>query len=671
MSWVEELERVYDICEGTHDGHEAPVIMFHILDKAHITISLNKDGTIPTTGFADTVSDSDAEIIVPITEESGAKSGTGSQPRPLFDEIKYLAGDCHKFFPNIQEAFFQNYISNLKKWAESDYCTEEVRAVYKYLSKGTLLQDLIDCNFINTDSNGNIPLKITKGKKGKLNVKSDIEKCKVHFRVGGKPLWKDEETQRCFIEYTQSLCTEKSLCYGSGKQQKPASKSIYAVGTAKLISADSRTFNENFTGRFKDSKEAFSLGYETSSKIHNSLKWLLNKSVRIGNICVIVWESALMFFPKILQSSNSVFDDEDDEYNKEVYEPRLCLKNQVKQSLFGHNLVYPEDSKIMIMVLESPQADDVKFQGRLSMTLYDEYLTSDFLDNVKYWHESISWCPASNDKSDSFSVYQIAKCAYGIETAASEKRYSKSPTPSEPEPYGIETDASEKSSKENKKSDKSKSTANDNKKMVLECKDIEQQQVIKRLLPCIIRRQRIPADLVSVLFERACSPMRFDLKSGNWNQIVRCACGLIRKQIIEEKGECTMAFDTECRTRDELFGSLLAVADAAEESTFDDNEKGKRFTNAKRYFNSFHLHPSRTWAKIFEALMPYYRKMNKATYEYIQDEIHSISSKISREDFANDSPLKPMFLHAYSCQFIKTELKIKQLNFKNDNYEEE
>lgn len=654
MSWVEELERVYDICEGKHDGVEAPVIMFHFLDKAHITISLNKNGTIPTTGFAETVSEvgTDAEIIVPITEESGAKSGSGSQPRPLFDEIQYLAGDCYNFFPNVQESFFQDYISNLKEWAESDYCTEEVRAVYKYLSKGTLLQDLIDCHFINTDSNGKIPLENKKGKKSKPDVKSkqlinnktSIEKCKVRFRVGGKPLWKDEETQRCFIEYTQSLCTEKSLCYGSGKQQKPASKSIYVKGTAKLISADPRTFNENFTGRFKGSKEAFSLGYETSSKIHNSLKWLLKKSVEIGNICIIVWESALKFFPEILESSSSFFGEND----VEVYDAGSYLKNQVKQSLFGHNLVYPEDSKIMIMVLESPQANEVKFQGRLSMTLYDEYLTSDFLDNVRYWHDSISWCPANNDKSDSFSVYQIAKCA-----------------------YGIETEASEKGTKENKKSDKSKSTVNANKKMVLECKDIEQQQVIKRLLPCIIRRQRIPADLVSVLFERACSPMRFDLKSGNWNQIVRCACGLIRKQIIEEKGECTMAFDTECRTRDELFGSLLAVADAAEESTFDNSEKGKRFTNAKRYFNSFQLHPSRTWTKIYEALIPYYRKMNKATYEYIQDEIHSISSKISREDFANDSPLKPMFLHAYSCQFIKTELKIKQLNFKNDNYEEE
>lgn len=652
MSWVEELERVYDICEGKHDGHEAPVIMFHLIDKAHITISLNKDGTIPTTGFADIVSESDDEIIVPITEESGAKSGSGSQPRPLFDEIQYLAGDCYNFFPNVQKSFFDGYISNLKKWAESDYCTGEVRAVYNYLSEGRLLQDLIDCNFINTDSSGKIPLNIKKGKKDKPDVKSkqlinnktSIEKCKVRFRVGGKPLWKDEETQRCFIKYTQSLCTEKSLCYGSGKQQRPASKSIYAVGTAKLISADHRTFNENFTGRFEGSKEAFSLGYETSSKIHNSLKWLLNKSVKIGNICVIVWESALKFFPKILESSSSFFGEDDEA----VYDAGSYLKNQVQKSLFGHTLVYPEDSKIMIMVLESPQTKDRTFKGRLSMTLYDEYLTSDFLDNVRYWHDSISWCSKNNDKSDSFSVYQIAKCA-----------------------YGIESEASDKGTKGNKKSDKSKSTANDNKKMVLECKYIEQQQVIKRLLPCIIRRQRIPADLVSVLFERACSPMRFDLKSDNWNQIVSCACGLIRKQIIEEKGECTMAFDTECRNRDYLFGSLLAIADAAEESTFDDNEKGKRFTNAKRYFNSFHLHPSRTWTKIYEALIPYYRKMNKATSEYVRGEIFKFSEKMSREDFENDNPLKPIFLHAYSCQFRETELTIKQLNSKNNNYEEE
>ena len=35
------------------------------------------------------------------------------------------------------------YLHSFEKWVESDYCHEKVRAVYEYLKKSTLIQDLV------------------------------------------------------------------------------------------------------------------------------------------------------------------------------------------------------------------------------------------------------------------------------------------------------------------------------------------------------------------------------------------------------------------------------------------------------------------------------------------------------------------------------------------------
>ncbi len=39
---------------------------------------------------------------------------------------------------------YKLYIAQLKKWVESDYCHEKVRAIYLYLKRNTLIHDLVD-----------------------------------------------------------------------------------------------------------------------------------------------------------------------------------------------------------------------------------------------------------------------------------------------------------------------------------------------------------------------------------------------------------------------------------------------------------------------------------------------------------------------------------------------
>lgn len=109
-----------------------------------------------------------------------------------------------------------------------------------------------------------------------------------------------------------------------------------------------------------------------------------------------------------------------------------------------------------------------------------------------------------------------------------------------------------------------------------------------------------------------------------------------------------MALDTECRSRSYLYGRLLAVADHAEGFTY--NNDSKRTTNARRFFEAFSNHPYTTWAVIVKNLRPYLNGMNEGSRVYYERLINGITDMFDRESFADNSPLAPEFLHAYSSQ---------------------
>jgi CRISPR-associated protein Csd1 len=54
------------------------------------------------------------------------------------------------------------------------------------------------------------------------------------------------------------------------------------------------TYRGRFKTKDKDSgyNEAMSIGYETSQKIHNALKWIIRRQGYVrGGLCIVTWES--------------------------------------------------------------------------------------------------------------------------------------------------------------------------------------------------------------------------------------------------------------------------------------------------------------------------------------------------------------------------------------------
>ena len=106
-----------------------------------------------------------------------------------------------------------------------------------------------------------------------------------------------------------------------------------------------------------------------------------------------------------------------------------------------------------------------------------------------------------------------------------------------------------------------------------------------------------------------------------------------------------MGFDPNETNRSYLYGCLLAIADKAESDTYEDADKSKRITNAKRYWNHFAQAPYQTWGIIEEKIQPY---LNQHPYKTkIQTDIQMIMDKMTPETFADNSRLEPLYLLGY------------------------
>ena len=586
LSWTDELMRAYDILNSTNDRNLLPLC--HSTQNAQITIDINSDGTIPSIGFAEKVEKEDAVTIIPVTEDSSSR-GAGINPHPLADKLIYIAGDYPKY-ADVKKSdnsdYYNAYIENLKKWCESGSAPQEVKAVYTYLSKGTIIADLIDAGIF------------TLNEKGKLSdekiANTDPAECFVRFSVDGKKLWKDESLYQAYIAYACGDCATSDICYATGEHggitYKHPSKIRNTGDKAKLFSTNDES-GFSYRGRFADKTQATAISFDYSQKLHNALKCLIKKQGYIvDGLCILVWENNLEEIQKPFEGCS--FDDDEDGYIPESNTGEIN-KTLTIASITGTKNKYKSDSKTLLIMFDSATT------GRLSMTEYAEVATSDYLSNLEKWHRDTSWI--CYGKRHSFSVYEIAACAYGNEEGS-----------------------------------------------VLKPGEKTKKDVYQRLIPYIVCGGRIPQDIVNQLFIRACRYNAFDNKSNNWQRVVNCACGMIRKRIIETKGECTMSLEKECCDRDYLYGRLLAVADYAEGSTYDDNEN--RPTNAKRLMEAFSNHPCETWKVLCLSLRPYLNRMNIGKRSYFERMINQITAMFPLDSYNDNSPLSSEFLHAYSCQ---------------------
>lgn len=538
------------------------------------------------------------KIIIPVTEKSLKRTNTAAtSPHPLCDKLMYMC-------PENKESY-EAYLEQLQDWCDSEFACPKIKAILKYVKKGTIQADIASV--------------------GKIKVKKDTFVCwRVLSTDCAEPeeVWKSRSVIDSYINYYQSkidASPEKALCYVSGELIMPADKHPGGVvpGNAKLISSDDKN-NFTYRGRFADDSEALTVGFISSQKAHNALKWVVsNDGFRYGDRMFVCWN------PKGKKTKNPVASFFP-EYSEEEENPTPTNYRKIlAKTVLGYKNNFKPEDETVTAVFEAAS------KGRLSVCYYSEMKAEDFLERLRFWDETTAWLyrrfGVTPDLVKSPDLKSIIDAAYGVPRTSGENQT-------------VETD-----------------------EKVLAI-------AMQRLLLCRLERAPFPADIMRSAVQK-CSSLQLYDKLNREKQLFT-TCAIIKKYIYDRfKEEWNMALEPEKKNRSYQFGRLLAVLEKAERDAFDNGEK--REPNAIRMWSLFVKRPMYATTVIIEQLKnAYYPRLEPGKRGYYDKLIGGIMRVIS--EFPENEIGKPLgeeYLMGYYLQ--KDALYPKKNNDNDDNNESE
>lgn len=118
-----------------------------------------------------------------------------------------------------------------------------------------------------------------------------------------------------------------------------------------------------------------------------------------------------------------------------------------------------------------------------------------------------------------------------------------------------------------------------------------------------------------------------------------------------------MKLNKESTDRSYLFGRILAVEDAIEQTVLDRKENGtesKRETNARRLWSAYVNHPMTTWQELKNLLLPYEAQLSVGSRGFYQKTLEEIVSKFEDTDMSSlvrsNRVLDPQYLLGFYLQ---------------------
>lgn len=588
--------------------------LYHGSQNAQVTVVLDGSGNFRR---AEVVPSGNQQTIIPVTEKSGGRT-SGLCPHPLCDKLQYVAGDFTKWTNNRKNGY-KEYLNQLERWKNSDPSNATLSAIFTYVSKGSLLEDLIESKILPVNEDSLLMKKWTGEKKDAPEIYAapgaGIDSILVRWRVeipGNlvPEVWKDKKMWDSWIRFQESQDPNTGLCYVTGKTtnlaiQHPA-RIRNAEDRAKIISSNDPS-GFTFRGKFDDSTEVCGVSREVSQKAHSALRWLIsNQGWRDDSQAIVAWSSGSLFMPNPLTDTREMMDIDPDEEPETIQYTAEEVGRKLRAKISGYKGEIGDISKVFIMGLDSATP------GRLSITFFNEMDSIEYWSNIEHWHTECVWWQWSEKNKLRYvgapSPKTIAEVAYG--KSVDEKL---------------------------------------------------RKQTVARLLPCIIKRRPIPSDLVNACIQRACN--RNGLEPWDWNLAVNTACALFRYQIYSTKKQYhyTMSLDRTITERGYLYGRLLAVAELLEKAAQKASSDTERPTNAEKLMQRFSSHPHSTWQTLRKALDPYIQiliKNKPGLKNYYDQELESIHDLFDRNDFINDTKVSGEFLLGYYCQ--KSEMFTKK-----------
>jgi len=631
LSLFKNLLETYEKCKGAAgeivynekgeaDAKKTFLPIFHTTLKTQICITLDGYGN-----FINAVRDSkEITIIIPCTESSAGRSGSAIAAYPLCDQLDYLS--------DINKAKTSAYLKGLKAWTETanDLVRIKLKSICTYIDNRSMISDLEAKQiFKDTEYDTKNDLKLLNNEK--------IRKIGVRFIIETKDdrspnVWEDKDLRQSWIDFIKPQSGNKNelfdylsgvnICEVAGQHPKNINS---ATGNAKLLSCNTE-YGFRFVGRFAKQDDAVLIDYEQSQKMHQTLRWLINKyGYGIDSQTIIVWAVDGNTTPPTEPHKNSanIFwsmdsSEEDDDKIKEaadtIYVDYTKKLKNIFQGYGDVSKIKEHSRRICIAVF------DAATTGRMNLTFYQELAQNDYLENIIKWHEDTSyyltaWKYESNGKENEkpISRHYIGAPSYDDILFAV---------------YG----------KARGGNDKSYNTLKRN--------------VRKQLLECMFGNFTLPKSMVDMAAVRASQPMSFTdnngkFNSNDWNRGVSITCALVRK--FYKKEEIKLALDETKKDRSYLYGRLLAVADKLEQTALYKADKNDtRATNAIRLMAAFSVKPYHTWLILHKQLHPYIVQLKGAGY-YLSV-IDDIQDLFNDQEYENNDPLSPLYLLGFSAQ---------------------
>lgn len=627
MNFFGDLVKVYDqnqdIAGKVDESGPTLVPIAHNSVNVQIEVRIDGQGNYISARLLDK---DEAVTIIPATPAAVNRT---SKPAayPLSDKLVYVAGDYASTIAGEKKhkkAIEQHklYLAELSKWASSPNAPLEIKSIQHYVSKGTLLSNLMSDNFTDKDKK-----KIAKG---------DFF---VRFIVNSKPVFRDQSIfdnwTRFYLELQQS--DEVSQCIGidyiTGKRGI-TTKSIEAGvssrdNNAKLISANddsAYTYRGQFFG-----DDYYSVSYESSQKMVHALSWLVRRqSIYVDNRNFVFWGTGGIEKPLDVATLLTGFHSAGHSGEKGVeksssIEDAKIVATQYRDRLKGLIAKVSDDETVSIAAL------DAATTGRMAVVYYNVLSGSSFKRNVMNWENTAFTNRFRNGKDERYTptFREIINLAYG--RGSNSSRFQEL-----------------------------------------------SKRAMTQMISAVITGGAIEEDVVHAAFQHIKHSSSYkDIPHGLtgrrlWENDVFSLAALVS---YDNHGGQIMTQEELEQDRSYLFGRLLAVMDYAEATAMRklrqrNSSVTDRPTTAMRFITNYVERPATTWIRIMTTVQQsYINRLKSAQATSLRDMYVKLVKQLG--DGMNDEPLNYFVSRGLADQIFdfqksEAEAKKKREEQKND-----
>lgn len=374
MSWLSALSDTYDNFYGSDASDRVdPIVPVGFVEKNIVfSVYLDENGNFVRADKGE------KKLLIP---SSPSAAGRTSSPTayPLFDDLRYVAGDMTEELSEDFTKFFNIYTNGLNEWSEADGAPHALSVLLGYLERKTLFHDLCESGCINKEKDFSSDSAFAKNIKNMVAFYMYDSSKRDFVNMALMPEIVNSWTDRLI-----SSMGNIGICYASGEETPITAIHQMMYGKAKLISSRNSDNKFQYEGRFTSADEACTVSYATSEKAHNALRWLISRQgfQRFG-LKFVAWRKDCC---EIIQPDEdpdfSLGDEEEIRIDTaEDYAKRVDLM------LSGYKIKDTDvkDSGIVMIGLEAAT------QGRCSINYYQELDSNDYLERLGKWYKGCYW----------------------------------------------------------------------------------------------------------------------------------------------------------------------------------------------------------------------------------------------------------------------------------------